>query len=99
MRAYTDPGDRNVDRPVQDSDDPRQMRLFSAPSAPKPGTQNHKVLAYIRTHGSISDLEAYRELGIRRLAARIYDLKAMGYTFTVEDEKHEGGAHARYREE
>ena len=63
---------------------------------PKPGTQCYAVLKFIRDNGSISDVEAFTGLRIRRLAARIYDLAKMGWTFRTEDERHEGGSHARY---
>lgn len=33
------------------------------------------VLEYIREHGSITDVEAYEGYGIRRLSARIWDLR------------------------
>lgn len=44
----------------------------------KPITQNDRVLAYIRSHGGITSLEAYDKLGCTRLSARIKDLKEMG---------------------
>ena len=43
--------------------------------------QNDLVLAYIRAYGSITTLEAFRDLGISRLASRICDLKKQGYVF------------------
>ena len=43
--------------------------------------QNDLVIAYIRAYGSITTLEAFRDLGIARLASRICDLKKQGYTF------------------
>lgn len=110
--TYRDPGDQNVDKRVEDSTDPDQMGLFGgvaisrhdAPSYgdtrivvnPKPDTQCGKVLAYMREHGSISDLQAFTELRIRRLAARIYDLRQLGWQIESEEEAHEGGTHARY---
>ena len=39
-------------------------------------TQADRVLAYIRTFGSITTLEAFRDLGVTRLSARIYELRA-----------------------
>lgn len=43
-------------------------------------SQNKRVLQYLRTHKrGISDLEAYEKYAIRRLSARIYDLRKMGY--------------------
>ena len=43
--------------------------------------QNDLVIAYIRAYGSITTLEAFRDLGVARLASRICDLKKRGYTF------------------
>ena len=42
-------------------------------------TQNQRVIDYIRQFGSITQLEALRDLGVMRLASRINDLKRMGY--------------------
>lgn len=42
-------------------------------------TQNDMVLEYIRNYGSITQLEAMADLGVSRLAARMSDLKAMGF--------------------
>ena len=47
-------------------------------------TQNKKVIEYMRNHGSITALEAKDELHIMRLAARIADLKKMGYFINSE---------------
>ena len=46
-------------------------------------SQNDKILSYLRTHDDITSLDAYREIGCTRLAARISDLKARGYRFNV----------------
>lgn len=43
------------------------------------GTQAERVLAYIREFGSITQLEALKDLGVMRLASRISDLKKQGY--------------------
>lgn len=63
---------------------------------PASGTQCAKVLGHMRRNGSISDLDAWQFYRIRRLAARIYDLREAGWTITATDEAHEGGTHARY---
>ena len=47
-------------------------------------TQCQRIIDYIREFGSISTLEAFRDLGVARLASRIHDLKGQGYTFTTE---------------
>lgn len=41
--------------------------------------QREMVLSYIMEHGSITDNDARRDLGISRLASRISELKKMGY--------------------
>lgn len=41
-------------------------------------TQNEEVLEYLKTHKTITQLEAFRELGIMRLASRISDLRKSG---------------------
>ena len=38
-------------------------------------SQNQAVLNYLKEHGSIDDDVAYNKLRIRRLGARIYDLR------------------------
>lgn len=42
-------------------------------------TQNQRILDYLDSHGSITQLDASRELGIMRLASRISDLRRKGY--------------------
>lgn len=44
----------------------------------RPNTQNFDVLQYLYEHGAITDRDAYI-LGIRRLSARIKDLRNAGY--------------------
>lgn len=41
-------------------------------------TQTEKVYDYINTHGSITSLEAYTNLGITQLGARIFEMKRAG---------------------
>lgn len=47
-------------------------------------TQCQRIIAYIKEFGSISTLEAFKDLGVARLASRIHDLKGQGYTFITE---------------
>lgn len=42
-------------------------------------TQSERILQYMRTKGSITQLDATREFGCMRLAARIKDLRRSGY--------------------
>lgn len=41
-------------------------------------TQQEKILNYIERFGSISTMEAFRDLGVTRLAARISDMEKCG---------------------
>ena len=47
-------------------------------------TQAQRVLDYIDTFGSITQLEALKDLGVMRLASRISDLKKQGYPILSE---------------
>lgn len=42
-------------------------------------TQCERVLDYMNTFGSITQLDALKDLGVMRLASRISDLKKQGY--------------------
>lgn len=44
-------------------------------------TQCEKIIEYINRHGSITTWEAFKDLGITRLASRIHDLTEKGYEF------------------
>ena len=50
-------------------------------------TQKQRILEYINKFGSITSLEAYSELGITQLGARLDQLKREGYMFSTEIEK------------
>lgn len=45
-------------------------------------TQKERILQYIKDYGSITALEAMRDLGIQQLGARIDSLQKDGYAFT-----------------
>jgi hypothetical protein len=47
-------------------------------------TQNEKILQYIQDFGSITTLQAFRDIGCTRLSGRIYDLKKQGHKFNRE---------------
>lgn len=61
-------------------------------------SQCDMVLDYIKKYGSITTLEAFRDLGIARLASRICDLSKMGYHFRRDTvtAKNRWGADTRY---
>ena len=58
-------------------------------------TQNQRILNYLKEFGSITQLEALKDLGIMRLASRISELRAMGTKIVGGFEKVEN----RYGEE
>lgn len=47
-------------------------------------TQANRVLQYIRDFGSITTLQAFQDLGITRLSARIFELKDRGYAIKTD---------------
>ena len=64
-------------------------------------TQLERLLKWLQDFGSITPAEAYEELGIMRLAARIKDLRDAGYPIIVvmESKKNRYGvtvSYARY---
>lgn len=44
-------------------------------------TQEQAVLKYIKDFGSITSMQAFADLGVTRLSAKIFDLKKKGYMF------------------
>ena len=64
--------------------------------------QTDRILQYMRDFGSITQLEAIRDISCMRLAARIFDLKREGYASKEEMETSknrygEDTSYARYR--
>jgi len=47
-------------------------------------TQTQRILEYLNEYKQITPLEAMRDLGIYRLASRIFDLKEQGYNIHTE---------------
>lgn len=47
-------------------------------------SQKQRIINYIREFGSITSYEAYADLGITQLGARIDQLKKEGYEFKAE---------------
>lgn len=44
--------------------------------------QTHRIVKHIDDFGSITTLEAMRDIGVTNLHARLYDLKKEGYIIT-----------------
>ena len=61
-------------------------------------TQHELILKYMDDFGSISPMEAFRDLGITKLATRISEMSKMGYTFskTFESSKNRYGQSVHY---
>lgn len=61
--------------------------------------QCEKIVLYIQMFGSISSMEAFQDLGITRLSARIYELRNEGYQFdeTYETSKNRFGESVHYK--
>ena len=47
-------------------------------------TQSQRVLEYIREFGTITQLEALRDLGVMRLASRVSELRKKGHDIAGE---------------
>jgi len=47
-------------------------------------TQRDRVLQYIHDFGHITSWDAYKDLGISQLGARVFELKRLGYIFKTE---------------
>lgn len=45
--------------------------------------QTELLLDYLKRNGSITAVQALNDLGIMRLSARVYDLRAQGYDITL----------------
>ena len=50
-------------------------------------SQKEQILQHLQLHGKITDLEAYKLYAIRRLGARIWDLRADGYKIVTKNTK------------
>lgn len=50
-------------------------------------TQKERVKKYMEDFGSITQMDAFRDLGIMRLSARIWDLRADGIGVFAKTEK------------
>ena len=64
----------------------RQMSIFDPPAKEQRLTQSMKVLKYMMDFGKITQLDAMKDLGVMRLAARIADLEDQGFEIIHERE-------------
>ena len=82
--------------------DGKQLSIFDRPEKPPKLTQGMKVLNYLWQFGSITPVDALRDLGVMRLAARIGELEAEGIQIIHERETGENRlgekvTYSRYR--
>ena len=82
--------------------DGRQLSIFDTHAKPEKVTQGMKILKYMQDYGSITPVEAFRDLGVMRLGARIYDLEQEGIRIAHERETStnrmgEKTSYSRYR--
>ena len=64
----------------------KQLSIFDKPEKPEKVTQGMKILKYMQDYGSITPVEAFWDLGVMRLGARIYDLEQEGIRIVHERE-------------
>ena len=65
-------------------------------------TQKERILKYLEDFGSITQLEAIRDIGVMRLGARIWELRRNGFPIVRETEQSQNRygqpiRYARYR--
>ena len=80
----------------------RQLSIFDPPSKEQKLTQCMKIVKYMNDFGSITPVQAMKDLGVMRLAARISELEAEGWQIehereTGENRYGEKTTYARYR--
>lgn len=61
-------------------------------------SQKQMVLDYIREFGSITPIDAFRDLGVTRLATKVFELKKEGHDIdkVIETGKNRFGNRTRY---
>lgn len=80
----------------------RQMSIFDPPARETRLTQSMKVLKYMMDFGSITPLDALKDLAVMRLGARIWDLEKQGFEIlhereTAKNRYGENTTYCRYR--
>ncbi len=80
----------------------KQISFFDPPEKEQRLTQCMKIVKYMNDFGSITPVQAMKDLGVMRLAARISDLEAEGWQIehereTGENRYGEKTTYARYR--
>jgi len=91
-----DMGGKDVIRMTQ------QLSIFDPPPVEQRLTQSMKVLKYMMDFGSITPLDALKDLAVMRLGARIWDLEKQGFEIihereTAKNRYGENTTYCRYR--
>ncbi len=60
------------------------------------GTQNEMILHHIKTHGSITTIEAFTLYGVTRLSGRIWELRKDYNIEGVREKSSKGKVYIRY---
>ena len=63
-----------------------QISIFDMPEKEKRLTQAMRIIKYMHDFGSITPIEALKDLGVMRLGARIFDLEQQGFEILHERE-------------
>jgi len=58
--------------------------LLPSSKGKRPRSQADRLLTYLSNHKTIEPMEAWKKLGIYRLAASVYDLRKLGYEISTE---------------
>lgn len=72
------------------------MSVIAKVSRKKTESQSDKILAWLQSGNTLTQLDALRMFRCMRLASRISDLRNAGCNIITQFEKHDGGQHARY---
>lgn len=80
----------------------QQMSIFDPQAKELRLTQSMKVLKYMMDFGSITPLDALKDLAVMRLGARIWDLEKQGFEIihereTAKNRYGENTTYCRYR--
>lgn len=72
------------------------MSVIAKVSRKKTESQSQKILAWLQSGNTLTQLDALRMFRCMRLASRISDLRNAGHNIITQFEEHDGGQHARY---
>ena len=70
--------------PLFDNIDAKAPESPVGAKEPEPGTQNARLLNYLRKQARINPLQSWKILGIYRLSARVFELKALGHKIVTD---------------